>query len=91
MAGKTIHFYLSLMWNKFCFTAHKVWEKSIHLFYYSYTPASVLTFYIFLFGLYTTDKEASDFSKVLDSIISEIQGVLSASFLSFWEILYYMY
>ena len=51
---------------------------------------SKLEFYCTEFGLYTSDKEASDFGKVPDPILSEIQEVQSASFLSFREILNYL-
>ena len=41
---------------------------------------SKLEFYCTEFGLYTSDKEASDFDKLPDPILSEIQEVQSASF-----------
>ena len=50
---------------------------------------SKLEFYCTEFGLYTSDKEASDFGKVPDPSLSEIQEVQSASFSSFREILNY--
>ena len=50
---------------------------------------SKLESYCTEFGLYTSDKEASDFGKVPDPILSKIQKVQSASFLSFREILNY--
>ena len=46
-----------------------------------------MNFYCTESGLYTSDKEASDFGKVPDPSLSEIQEVQSASFLSFREIL----
>ena len=50
---------------------------------------SKLEFYCTPFGLYTSDKEASDFRKVPDPSLLEIQEVQSASFFSFREILNY--
>ena len=46
---------------------------------------SKLEFYCTEVGLYTSDKEASDFGKVPDPILSEIQEAQSASFSSFWD------
>ena len=50
---------------------------------------SKLEFYCTEFGLYTSDQEASDFGKVPEPSLSEIQEVQSSSFLSFREILNY--
>ena len=50
---------------------------------------SKLEFYCTQFGLYTSDKEASDFGKVPEPSLSEIQEFQSASFLSFREVLNY--
>ena len=50
---------------------------------------SKLEFYCTEFGLYTSDKEASDFGKVPEPSLSEVQEVQSSSFLSFREILNY--
>ena len=50
---------------------------------------SKLEFYCTELGLYTSDKEASDFRKVPDPSLLEIQEVQSASFLRFREILNY--
>ena len=50
---------------------------------------SKLEFYCTEFGLYTSDQEASDYGKVPETSLSEIQQVQSASFLSFREILNY--
>ena len=50
---------------------------------------SKLEFYCTEFGLYTSDQEASDYGKVSEPSLSEIQEVQSASFLSFREILNY--
>ena len=47
---------------------------------------SKLEFYCTEFGLYTSDQEASDFGKVPEPSLSEVQ---SSSFLSFREILNY--
>ena len=50
---------------------------------------SKLEFYCTEFGLYTSDQEASDYGKVPEPSLLEIQEVQSASFLSFREILNY--
>ena len=50
---------------------------------------SKLEFYCTQFGLYTSDKEASDFGKDPEPTLSEIQEFQSASFLSFREVLNY--
>ena len=50
---------------------------------------SKLEFYCTEFGLYTSDQEASDFGKVPEPNLSEVQEVQSSSFLSFREILNY--
>ena len=50
---------------------------------------SKLEFYCTEFGLYTSDQEASDFGKVPEPSLSEVQEVQSSSFLSFREILNY--
>ena len=50
---------------------------------------SKLEFYCTEFGLYTSDQEASDYGKVPEPSLSEVQEVQSASFLSFREILNY--
>ena len=50
---------------------------------------SKLEFYCTEFGLYTSDLEASDFGKVPEPSLSEVQEAESASFLSFREILNY--
>ena len=50
---------------------------------------SKLEFYCTEFGLYTSDQEASDYGKLPEPSLSEVQEVQSASFLSFREILNY--
>ena len=50
---------------------------------------SKLEFYCTEFGLYTSDQEASDYGKVPEPSLLEIQEVQSASFFSFREILNY--
>ena len=50
---------------------------------------SKLEFYCTEFGLYTSDQEASDYGKVPEPSLSEVQEVQSASFLIFREILNY--
>ena len=44
---------------------------------------SKLEFYCTEFGLYTSDLEASDFGKVSEPSLTEVQEAQSASFLSF--------
>ena len=50
---------------------------------------SKLEFYCTEFGLYTSDQEASDYGKLPEPSLSEVQEVQSVSFLSFREILNY--
>ena len=50
---------------------------------------SNLEYFCTEFGLYTSDNEASDFGKVPEPSLSEIQEVLSDSILSFTEVLNY--
>ena len=49
---------------------------------------SKLEFYCTEFGVYTSDQEASDYGKVSEPSLSEIQEVQSASFLSFRDFRY---
>ena len=48
-----------------------------------------LEYYCTEFGLYTSDKDASDYGKVPAPSLSEIQEAQSESILSFREILYH--
>ena len=47
---------------------------------------SKLEFYCTEFGLYTSDLEASDFGKISEPSLTEVQEAQSATFLSFREI-----